>query len=137
MFINSKTGCIAVGTVGKNAEYSKVGEKQTPTLKFSMVVGKDENDQAIWMNCQAWSKIAEMWRETIYKGDIVTVYGTIQTHEYNGKTYKTLTAETVLKTGFDFGENENERQTSNPKNNVSENKTPGFEISDSDGDLPF
>jgi len=90
MYLNSKTGCVAVGHAGKDGEYSVVGDKSTPLLKFSLAVAKDEVGQGVWFNCQAWNPVASRYKGKIRKGEVYQVFGTWENREHNGKTYSTL-----------------------------------------------
>lgn len=90
MFIHTKTGCFAVGTAGKNGEYKEVGEKKSSLLKFSLAVGKDDKDQTIWFDCQAWNPVAKRFKDRIKKGEVYQVSGIWESREYNGKTLRTL-----------------------------------------------
>jgi len=89
-YINSKTGCVATGTAGKDCEYKEVGEKQTPLIKFSLAVGKDDAGNTTWFNCQAWNPVAKRFKNIIKKGEIYLVFGAWESREHEGKTYSTL-----------------------------------------------
>jgi len=90
MYINHKTGCIAVGTVGSDAEYKKVGNKNTPLINWNMAVGKKDNGETLWFSCKAWNPIATRFNGFIKKGDVVQVFGVWEKREYNNNTYYTL-----------------------------------------------
>lgn len=126
-YINAKTGCFASGTAGKDAEFSEVGEKQTPKLTFSIAVGKNEDGSTKWFNCQVWRKLAEYGNAiSIEKGDSVAVFGKWESNEYNGKIYHNLVVEWLDKMAL------NATHSSSPISAIAE-------ISDDmdDDDLPF
>lgn len=47
---------------------------------------KNENE-TIWLNCEAWNNIAEMIAGTYKKCDEIVVMGYFKESEYNGKQY--------------------------------------------------
>jgi len=95
MYINTKTGCVAAGFAARDGEYSELGDKRTPVLKFSLAVGKDANDETIWFNCQAWNPAATRFKHRIKKGETYAVFGTWERREHNGKTYHTLNVQYI------------------------------------------
>lgn len=90
MYINSKTGCIAVGNSKDNGTYKEIGEKKTPLLEFSLAVDKDENDKTVWFNCKVWNPLAKRFREKLKKGEPVVIFGKWETRKSAGKDYSTL-----------------------------------------------
>lgn len=96
MYISTKTGMRAAGTVGRDAEMRYVGDKKTAKLTFSIAVGKEADGSTKWLNCEAWGKMAEYAeRLDIRKGDPVAVDGYLRSNEYNGKEYVNLNIEGV------------------------------------------
>jgi single-stranded DNA-binding protein len=85
---------MACGNATKDAEYKRLGEKNTPNCKWGMAVGKDKDDNTVFVNCEAWGRLAN-YAAGIKKGDPVLVFGQIRSHEYNDKTYHTLVADFV------------------------------------------
>lgn len=85
-------GVIITGNASKDAEFKRVGEKQSPNAKWGVAVGKDTEDKAIFVNCEAWGRLAYKASE-IQKGDPVLVIGKLESHVYQGKTYYTVVAE--------------------------------------------
>lgn len=92
---------IISGVLGNDAEYKTVGEKNSSLTKFSVKVGEtdstvvDQKPKAIWANCQCWHTLARATAR-LKKGDSVLCVGKIETHEYNGKDYKTLNCSFVV-----------------------------------------
>lgn len=80
------------GTATKDAEYKRVGEKQSAVCTFGLAVGKNKDTTTIFANCKAWRGLAD-YAAGIRKRDSVCAIGTIEEREYNGKTYKTLVLE--------------------------------------------
>ena len=95
MIIKQGNNAIASGTTPRDAEFKLAGSKGTPMCKFSLKVGEDGQRVAIWQTCVCWRTLAERV-QGIKKGDNVTVFGTIQSREYNGTTYTDLTCDDVI-----------------------------------------
>ncbi len=87
-------GVMACGNATKDAEFKRLGDKNTPNAKWGMAVGKNADDSTVFVNCEAWGRLAN-YAAGIKKGDPVLVFGQIREHEYNDKTYKTLVADFV------------------------------------------
>lgn len=84
-------GVMACGNATKDAEFKLLGEKNTPNCKWGMAVGKDKDDNTVFVNCEAWGRLAN-YAAGIKKGDPVLVFGQMQSREHNDKTYHTLVA---------------------------------------------
>lgn len=86
---------MACGQAGQDGEYKHIGEKQTPVAKFSLACGtKPNSSETRWVECQAWQRNAA-YAGSVQKGDTVFAIGRIESREYNGKTYHTLTCDFV------------------------------------------
>ena len=118
-------GVMACGNATKDAEYKRLGEKNTPNCKWGMAVGKDKDDNTVFVNCEAWGRLAIHAAE-IKKGDPVLVFGQMKSHEYNGRTYHTLVADFVQFIGSTT--ERQEMQQAEPQDDF-------FPVDD--GDLPF
>lgn len=102
MLINSKTGCICGGHVARDPEVKQVHD--TTVTKFSVAYGKSETEvgengkpKSLYLNIDCWGTLGET-AQLLSKADSCLVWGTIQSREYNGKTYHTLRAD-----GITFG----------------------------------
>ena len=95
MIIKQGINVIAAGAVPKDAEFKLVGSKQSAMCKFSIKVGEDAIKNAIWQTCVCWRGLAERVKD-IKKGDNVTVFGTLQSREYNDNTYTDLVCDDVI-----------------------------------------
>lgn len=86
------------GFIGKDAEYKHVGPNNSPKCDFSVKVGerpgKDETEkaEAIWATCVAWYELASLCKH-FKKGDHVFAVGTLESWEYQGKTYRNVVIE--------------------------------------------
>jgi single-stranded DNA-binding protein len=122
-------GVLITGNASKDAELKRVGEKQSPNTKWGVAVGKDAEDKVVFVNCEAWGRLAYKASE-IQKGDPVLVIGKLESHEYQGKTYHTVVAEFLQH----IGKTENHTQDK-PQ---GEAQTVGMmPLLTDDDDLPF
>ena len=88
MQIGNKTGVFISGTVSRKAEL-RTTKNNKLMCKFGVAIGKDESGDSIFVDCQAWQELAS-YLSDLEKGDSFAGTGRIDTHEYNGKTYKSL-----------------------------------------------
>lgn len=77
------------GTVGKDAEVTRVGNQSTPVAKWSVAVNhkRGQQESTTWVSCSMFGARAEKLSTMINKGDRIVVHGDLKTREYNGKTY--------------------------------------------------
>lgn len=118
-------GVMACGNATKDAEFKRLGEKNTPNCKWGMAVGKN-GEETVFVNCEAWGRLAN-YAANIKKGDPVLVFGQMREHEYNDKIYYTLVADFVQYIGSTT--ERQETQQAEPENGF-------FPDMDSE-DLPF
>lgn len=121
---------LVVGKAIKDAEYKRVGAKDSPIVSLSLNVGKRQDTTTIFVNVKAWYSLAE-YAQHICKGDSVIAIGHTESREYNGKTYTDLIAEWINFVGDD-----------EPSAEIAPSGKPfpkevKFEETPSDGDLPF
>lgn len=64
--------------------------------KFSLPLKKKKEDDAVWLNCEAWGKTAERITEEYKKGDEIVVLGYFKESENEGKKYITFCVKGVL-----------------------------------------
>ena len=124
---------LVVGKAIKDAEYKRVGSKDSPVVSFSLNVGKRQDTTTIFVNCKAWYGLAEL-SKNISKGDTVIVIGHTESREYNGKTYTDLTAEWLNIVSADYVPSTGGEVSPSGKPYP---KTVKFEETAADGDLPF
>lgn len=65
----------------------KYFENGTCKCTFSIPLKENKESETIWLNCEAWNKVAEVIAEKYIKNSELTVIGYFKTHEYNGKEY--------------------------------------------------
>ena len=46
-------GVMACGNATKDAASKQLGEKNTPNAKWGMAIGKDKDDNSVFVNCEA------------------------------------------------------------------------------------
>lgn len=95
MIIKQGVNVIAAGIVPKDAEFKLVGTKSSAMCRFSIKVGEDTIKNAIWQTCVCWRGLAERVKG-VQKGDNVTVFGTLQSREYNENIYTDLVCDDVI-----------------------------------------
>jgi len=89
VIIRNDKNCLICGRLIKNAVYSTVGAKHTPLTKLTVSYSKEGI-----MNVDVWSESA-IATQDLKKGDRILVAGELNSREYNGKTYWTLTADYI------------------------------------------
>jgi single-strand DNA-binding protein len=75
------------GNIGRDAEMSYVGQKQTALCKFGVATkaysGKEGEGKTTWHDVQCWGITAEI-ASTFKRGDRVMVYGSYEENEWDG-----------------------------------------------------
>lgn len=96
----SKT--ILIGRVGKDPEF-RVTAGGTPMAKFSLATTetrKDKDGQKVeetsWHRCIVWSRLAEVVRDYVHKGDLLCCEGRIQYGSYDKDGTKMYTTDIVV-----------------------------------------
>lgn len=127
---------LVIGYVARDAEMKTTQSGKTMT-RWSVAAAKaktaDGKYETKWTSCQAWHDAARA-AASIRKGDTVLCAGRMESHEYEGKTYKDLIVDFFCKmpTGAQIP------VASSPKGTVSaEDDLSEFEAILDDGTLPF
>ncbi|MFO7736198.1 MAG: single-stranded DNA-binding protein [bacterium] len=63
-----------MGNLTKNPELEEKGVKKTPVVNFTVAVNCNK-EETIYVDCEAWSRIAQILDEYLYKGDAVFLEG--------------------------------------------------------------
>lgn len=101
MIVNTKTGLLIVGQVGREPELRYVGQNERPVLKFSMRYGTETPegggkavgkyiDVDVWENAEDLNGMLQQWDA------VAVVAREIKSREYNGKIYKSVSADGVF-----------------------------------------
>lgn len=93
---------------------------------YSNANGERKTD---FFNCTAWRGLGENTARYAHKGDKVSVYGSIELHDYED-------SEGVKRMGVDIVAKEVEFLTSKAAS-ADEGKTPALQSFDDDSDVPF
>lgn len=85
----------AAGTIGRDAETkdTQSGSVTSFSLATDVRVGREKSTQ--WIDVSMWGKRGESLRSYLTKGSKVTVVGSMNLHEHNGKTYLKLNANEI------------------------------------------
>lgn len=101
--LTTTNAIIVSGTLDKEPECSNVGAKNSLCVKLNIrTESKKLGDkwENTWDTVTCWREIGAIAKH-FHKGDILTVFGVSSTREYNGKEYLDITADCVLKMGYD------------------------------------
>lgn len=128
----NKSGLVmAVGVVAKDATM-RTTQSGKEYCSFSVRTEKKEDGTWTYVNCKAWRKAAD-YCSALCKGDPVLVVGTLNTYEYNDKTYTDLVVDWANSTELGGVE-----QTGADQLSGGGNAGAAFEETDEDeGSLPF
>lgn len=83
---------VYAGKLIRNAELKEVGEKKFKKTQFTLNVGKDQD----LVTCVAWFEMADETAD-LKKGDRVMVVGTMNSREFNGKTFRDVDVQFVVR----------------------------------------
>lgn len=118
---------LLVGRLTRDPELRRTGSGKAVT-SFNLAVGrnfKKENEQdADFINCVCWGKIAENTERYCSKGSLVSVDGRIQTRNYdNNQGQKVYVTEVVAESvQFINSRRENQNSSQAPVNNYVPNE---------------
>lgn len=136
-----------VGNVGKDPEIRSTGSgKKLASFSVAVNQGFGDSEKTEWVNCIAWSQLADVAEKYLKKGKTVGLSGTLQTSSWEdkqtgAKRYKTEVVARDI-TFLDSGrtqegngrtQNENtRRESSAPVRREAPSETEPF-----DDDIPF
>ncbi len=131
------------GYVPRDAEYRRVGDKDSSLAHFSVKVGEkpsanvDERGEAIWVRCTCWHAAARAAAD-IRKGDFVFAIGRTKTGEYTDKNTGEVKTNTELVCEFvSTMRDQPEGSAPPPQAYAAEDEGDFSEIKGDDNDLPF
>jgi single-strand DNA-binding protein len=69
-----------IGRLGKDAEVTRVGQKDTPLAKFSIALddGWGDNKKTFWFDVTMWGERAEKIGSWLTKGKVVAITGSLR-----------------------------------------------------------
>lgn len=113
-----------VGHIGKEPEFTYVGEKRTPLCKFSLATNFKEGsyEESTWHNIVVWGSLAEYVANLFHKGNSVQVLGRIRNRSYDKKdgSGKGYTSEIIASIVVPAGEIEPSDLNDNDKSETPE-----------------
>lgn len=134
--------CFLIGRVGKDPEF-RTTAGGTAMAKFSLATTetrKDKDGQKVeevsWHRCIVWSRLAEVVRDYVHKGDLLCCEGRIQYGSYDKDGTKVYTTDIVVnELKMLGGKSESGSGSAPPPAQASTHRTDegGFE----DDGLPF
>lgn len=114
-----------IGRLGKNIELKRTGSG-TAVTNFSIAVNRDFKQDGQpdtdWINCQAWSKTAEVIDKYCHKGSMIAVTGRLQVRSYdNSKGDKVYVTEVIVNNVQFLDSKSNNQKQEQPYQNSSNN----------------
>ncbi len=123
------------GIAGKDAELKQAGRAMLGKVSVAAVQNADES--TMWVTINGWRDRANDVG-AISKGDSVMAIGTLNTREYNGKSYIDVDADFVCISGIRNGVATTKAAGSYAASNYPADPAAGFdELDEEAGDLPF
>ena len=96
MIVNSKTGLLVSGTIGKRPELRHVGQNDRPVLKFSLRYGSEQDAsgkrRGKYIDVDVWENVEELDGMLAEDDSVIVTAQEIKSREYNGKTYHSISA---------------------------------------------
>ena len=117
------------GRLTADVELKKT-QQGTSVVTFTIAVnrrGKEQEQQADFINCQAWRNTAEFISKYFKKGSSICVIGSIQTRDWTDKNGQKRYATEVIVDEANFVDGKNDNATA----------TPNFIEVAPDDDIPF
>lgn len=129
------------GRVGREPETAAVTSTGKKCTNFSVAV-KMTKDQTMWLDIQAWDKLADFVNGYVHQATFVVVEGHINKYKYNGQDGKTKYVTNFVADRIDLGGGKQQQQKPTPRpvplqepEQDLETLTPQVDIDPSD--LPF
>lgn len=100
MILNTKTGILLSGTIGKAPELRYVGQNERAVLKFSIRYGSEQDDTGKWrgkyIDVDVWNNAEELDGMLAEDDAVIVTAREIKSREYNGKTYYSVSADGIF-----------------------------------------
>lgn len=114
---------VLIGRLTKEPELRKTNNGNS-VIRFTLAVNrrykKDNEQEADFVTCIAWNKIAENMATYLGKGSLVGVDGRIQTGSYDDKNGNRVYKTEIVAENVEFLESRNNNQQSKPNNNAND-----------------
>lgn len=139
--MSANNSCHLIGRLTKEIELRKTTTGKT-FAKFTLAVNRDK-DNADFINCVAWNKLAELLYNKFNKGDEFAVEGHLQTRKYDKNGITQFTTELFVESmSFTYGNKHEEgykpastAQSYSYQSQPDESELDRYDISDDN--LPF
>ncbi len=120
-----------VGNVGREPEQKMAGDKKIVEFTIARPTGFGKNaGEPMWFTVAVWDdSIKEQVLREVRKGEPWAVVGPVKEREYNGKTYRNISAYRIGRVGFLFPTKSESRKDMWPENSKAKTK-----VEDSDDD---
>lgn len=87
---------ILIGNTGKAPEIRNTNNgKKVANVGLAVKTGYGNNAKTEWFNLVLWEKKAEIAEKYIGKGQLISVEGTLQSRDYEGKKYWDLVVDNL------------------------------------------
>lgn len=100
MIVQTKTGVLVAGTIGKDPELKHVGQYDRAVLKMSvrygLEPGEDGKRRGKYLDVDVWNGAEELDGTLVKDDPVIVTAGEIKSREYNGKTYYSVSADGVF-----------------------------------------
>ena len=136
--------CFLIGRVGKDPEF-RTTAGGTAMAKFSLATTetrKDKDGQKVeevsWHRCIVWSRLAEVVRDYVHKGDLLCCEGRIQYGSYDKDGTKVYTTDIVVnELKMLGGKDKGESGSGSAPQPANDPHTPITSLGFESDDLPF
>ena len=100
MIVQTKTGVLVAGTIGKDPELKHVGQYDRAVLKMTVRYGSEQGEdgkrRGKYLDVDVWSDAEELDGMLVKDDPVIVTAGEIKSREYNGKTYYSVSADGVF-----------------------------------------
>ena len=123
---------VLVGRLTKDPELRYAAGSGVATCRITVAVNRMKKDEADFINCVVFNKLAELIAQYFVKGRQIAIAGHIQTGSYlKDDGTKVYTTDVVVET-FDFIDSNSSNRNDTSNSSMDDDFTPV-----DDGDMPF
>ena len=124
---------VLVGRLTKDPELRYAAGSGIPTSRFTVAVNRQgKKDEADFINCVAFNKLAELIAQYLGKGRQIAISGSIRTGSYTAQDGSKRYATDVVVETFDFIDSNSSNRNNTSNSSMDDDFTPV-----DDGDMPF
>lgn len=100
MIVQTKTGVLVAGAIGKDPELKHVGQYDRAVLKMTVRYGSEQGEdgkrRGKYLDVDVWNGAEELDGMLVKDDPVIVTAGEIKSREYNGKTYYSVSADVVF-----------------------------------------